>query len=178
MLAQSHAVLAVGFATLAVPLALSARATGAVFALEGAGLAWLGCARNAGAAGVRRVAADRCCVRLVAGADHWLEDARFLLNPTAIGALLLAIAGFASAWSYQRREHEIALVYHLWGLLWWLGGLVHEIFRFFPHRTQADALLVLVAATAWLAAEMQRRQPARALGVTALAMLALGFRWR
>ena len=31
------------------------------------------------------------------------------------------------------------------------------------------------AAAAWLAAEAQRRQPARALGVTALAMLALGF---
>ncbi|REN02492.1 DUF2339 domain-containing protein, partial [Mycobacterium tuberculosis] len=41
-LGQSHAVLAVGFATLAVPLALSARATASVFALEGAALAWLG----------------------------------------------------------------------------------------------------------------------------------------
>ncbi len=112
----------------------------------------------------------------VAGGDHWHEDLRFLINPTAIGALLLALAGFASAWSYQRRSrHEIALVYYLWGLLWWLGGMVHEITRFFPYRAEVDALLVLAAVTAWLAAEMQRRQPARALGVTALAMLALGF---
>lgn len=177
VLAQSHAVLAVGFATLAVPLALSARATGAVFALEGAGLVWLGLRQKrwlpqvAGA--LLQIGA---AFAFVAGADHWLEDARFLLNPTAIGALLLAVAGFASAWSYQRRpRHEVALVYYLWGLLWWLGGLVHEIFRFFPHRAEADALLALVAITAWLAAEMQRRQPARALGVTALAMLALGF---
>lgn len=177
VLAQSHAVLAVGFATLAVPLALSARATGAVFALEGAGLAWLGLRQKRWLPQVSGALLQiGAAFAFVAGADHWLEDARFLLNPTAIGALLLAIAGFASAWSYQRRErHEIALVYYLWGLLWWLGGLVYEIFRFFPHRTQADALLVLVAATAWLAAEMQRRQPARALGVTALAMLALGF---
>lgn len=177
VLAQSHAVLAVGFATLAVPLALSARATGAVFALEGAGLAWLGLRQKRWLPQVSGALLQiGAAFAFVAGADHWLDDARFLLNPTAIGALLLAIAGFASAWSYQRRErHEIALVYYLWGLLWWLGGLVHEIFRFFPHRTQADALLVLVAATAWLAAEMQRRQPARALGVTALAMLALGF---
>ncbi|KRG50657.1 DUF2339 domain-containing protein [Stenotrophomonas beteli] len=177
VLAQSHAVLAVGFATLAVPLALSARATGAVFALEGAGLAWLGLRQKrwlpqvAGA--LLQIGA---AFAFVAGADHWLEDARFLLNPTAVGALLLALAGFASAWSYQRRSrHEVALVYYLWGLLWWLGGLVHEIFRFFPHRAEADALLVLSAITAWLAAEVQRRQPGRALGVTALAMLALGF---
>uniref|UniRef100_UPI00301CEC10 DUF2339 domain-containing protein n=1 Tax=Staphylococcus aureus TaxID=1280 RepID=UPI00301CEC10 len=37
-LGQSHAILAVGFATLAVPLALSARVSASVFALEGAAL--------------------------------------------------------------------------------------------------------------------------------------------
>ncbi len=177
VLAQSHAVLAVGFATLAVPLALSARATGAVFALEGAGLAWLGLRQKRWLPQVSGALLQMgAAFAFVAGGDHWHEDLRFLLNPTAIGALLLAVAGFASAWSYQRRQrHEIALVYYLWGLLWWLGGLVHEITRFFPYRTEVDALLVLAAVTAWLAAEVQRRQPARALGVTALAMLALGF---
>ncbi|MBH1554694.1 DUF2339 domain-containing protein [Stenotrophomonas maltophilia] len=177
VLAQSHAVLAVGFATLAVPLALSARATGAVFALEGAGLAWLGLRQKRWLPQVSGALLQiGAAFAFVAGGDHWHEDLRFLINPTAIGALLLAVAGFASAWSYQRRSrHEIALVYYLWGLLWWLGGLVHEITRFFPYRTEVDALLMLVAVTAWLAAEAQRRQPARALGVTALAMLALGF---
>ncbi|SNY72886.1 DUF2339 domain-containing protein [Stenotrophomonas sp. CC120223-11] len=177
MLAQSHAVLAVGFATLAVPLALSARATGAVFALEGAGLAWLGLRQKRWLPQVSGALLQiGAAFAFVAGGDHWHEDLRFLINPTAIGALLLALAGFASAWSYQRSSrHEIALVYYLWGLLWWLGGLVHEITRFFPYRTEVDALLVLAAITAWLAAEVQCRQPARALGVTALAMLALGF---
>lgn len=177
MLAQSHAVLAVGFATLAVPLALSARATGAVFALEGAGLVWLGLRQKRWLPQVSGALLQiGAAFAFVAGGDHWHEDLRFLINPTAIGALLLALAGFASAWSYQRRpRHEVALVYYLWGLLWWLGGLVHEITRFFPYRTEVDALLVLAAVTAWLVAEVQRRQPARALGVTALAMLALGF---
>lgn len=177
VLAQSHAVLAVGFATLAVPLALSARATGAVFALEGAGLAWLGLRQKRWLPQVSGALLQiGAAFAFVAGGDHWHEDLRFLINPTAIGALLLALAGFASAWSYQRRpRHEVALVYYLWGLLWWLGGLVHEITRFFPYRTEVDALLVLAAVTAWLVAEVQRRQPAHALGVTALAMLALGF---
>ena len=168
---------AVGFATLAVPLALSARATGAVFALEGAGLAWLGLRQKRWLPQVSGALLQiGAAFAFVAGGDHWHEDLRFLINPTAIGALLLALAGFASAWSYQRRpRHEVALVYYLWGLLWWLGGLVHEITRFFPYRTEVDALLVLAAVTAWLVAEVQRRQPAHALGVTALAMLALGF---
>ena len=39
VLGDAYALLAVGFATLSVPLALSARATAGVFALEGAALA-------------------------------------------------------------------------------------------------------------------------------------------
>lgn len=177
LLAQAHAVLAVGFATLAVPLALSARATGAVFALEGAGLVWLGLRQQrrlpqvAGA--LLQVAA---AFAFVAGADHWHTDARMLLNATAMGALLLAAAAFASAWAYHRHGREgRALVYYLWGLLWWLGGLSHELIRFNQMRVQPDALLVLVAVTAWLAAEVHRRQPARALALTTLCMLAAGF---
>lgn len=150
VLAQSHAVLAVGFATLAVPLALSARATGAVFALEGAGFGVAGVAPEAlVAAGDRCAAAARRRIRIRGGRRPLARDQRFLLNPTAIGALLLAVAGFAAAWSYQRRQrHDIATAYYLWGLLWWLGGLVHEIGRFFQHSAQADAVLVLAAVTA------------------------------
>ena len=113
VLAQSHAVLAVGFATLAVPLALSARATCAVFALEGAGLAWLGLRQKRWLPQVSGALLQMgAAFAFVAGGDHWHEDLRFLINPTAIGALLLALAGFASAWGYQRRpRHEVALVY-------------------------------------------------------------------
>src|SRR5690606_17090475 len=42
VLGESFAVLALGFSTLSVPLALSARTTGCIFALEGAALVWLG----------------------------------------------------------------------------------------------------------------------------------------
>ena len=177
VLAQSHAVLAVGFATLAVPLALSARATGAVFALEGAGLAWLGLRQQRWLPQVAGALLQLgAAFAFVVGADYWHADGRFLLNPTAIGALLLALAGFASASSYQlRSRHDVALVYYLWGLLWWFGGSAHDIARFLPLLSQADALLVLVAVTGWLAAEVQYRRPARALGLTALGMLALAF---
>ncbi|MDV3467703.1 DUF2339 domain-containing protein [Stenotrophomonas sp. C3(2023)] len=176
-LAQSYAVLAVGFATLAVPLALSARATGAVFALEGAGLVWLGLRQRrllpqiTGA--LLQVAA---AFAFVAGADHWHTDAVALLNPTSLGALLLAVAGFASAWScrqYGRRS--VALVYYLWGLLWWLGGMVHEVIRFAPTALEPDLLLCGLALSAWLAAEVHRRLPSPVLALTTLCMLAMAF---
>lgn len=176
-LGQSHAVLAVGFATLAVPLALSARATASVFALEGAALVWLGLRQQrllpqiAGA--LLQLGA---AFGFVVGADYWFNDATAIANPTFMSGLLLALAGFASAFSYRRAGRDApAIVYYLWGLLWWLGGASHEVTRFVAFDSRPDALLVVVAVTAWIAAEVHRRMPARALVLTTLAMLLCAF---
>jgi uncharacterized membrane protein len=176
-LGQSYAVLAVGFATLAVPLALFARATASVFALEGAALVWLGLRQQrllpqiAGA--LLQLGA---AFGFVVGADYWLHDATAIANPTFMSGLLLALAGFASAFSYRRADRtEPAVVYYVWGLLWWLGVASHEISRFVAAGSRPDALLGVVAVTAWIAAEVHRRMPARALVLTTLGMLLAAF---
>jgi uncharacterized membrane protein len=176
-LGQSHAVLAVGFATLAVPLALSARATASVFALEGAALAWLGLRQQRWLPQIAGALLQLgAAFGFVVGADYWHLDATAIANPTFMSGLLLALAGFASAFSYRRAGHDApAIVYYLWGLLWWLGSASHEIVRFVAHDSRPDALLVAVAVTAWGAAEAHRRGPARALVLTTLAMLLAAF---
>ena len=169
-LGASYALLAVGFATLAVPLALSARATASIFALEGAALVWLGLRqqrrlpRLAGAA-LQLLAA----VALLIGASTFYVGETAVTNPGFMGALLIALAGFASAWAYRGKDKaQSALLYYLWGMAWWLGNAWHEIFRFLASDVRADALLVLVAVTGWLAAEVHRRRPAPALALTTL----------
>lgn len=176
-LGQSHAVLAVGFATLAVPLALSARATASVFALEGAGLVWLGLRQKRWLPQIAGALLQLgAAFGFVVGADYWHADATAIANPTFMSGLLLALAGFASAACYRRaRQDSPAVVYYLWGLVWWLGGIAHEVGRFVARDSRPDALLVAVAVTAWLAAEWHRRAPARALVLTTLAMLLSAF---
>ena len=175
VLAQSYAILAVGFATLAVPLALSARATASVFALEGAGLVWLGLRQErrlpqlAGTA-LQLLAA---CALLVGLSDHADGDVRAVLNPTAMGALLIALAGFASAWASRAHGRGQALAFYLWGLGWWVGNAVHEVDRFVDAVVRPDVLLVFAAATGWLAAEAQRHRPAPALVATVFAAFAV-----
>ncbi|MEL1266012.1 DUF2339 domain-containing protein [Pseudoxanthomonas putridarboris] len=179
VLAQAYALLAVGFATLAVPLALSARATASVFALEGAALAWLGLRQQRllpqiSGAGLQLAAA----VALLLVVDAWRFDEVALANPTFMGALLIALAGFASAWAYRAGgKPGFALAYYLWGLAWWCGAALREFDQFLPPawRADADALLMFVALTGWLAAEAHRRRPATALAWTTLAALALAF---
>ncbi|WIH04125.1 DUF2339 domain-containing protein [Xanthomonas translucens pv. graminis] len=175
LLGQGYALLAVGFATLAVPLALSARATASVFALEGAGLAWLGLRQRRWLPQI-----SGACLQLLAawgfltGLDVAWRDTHALANATFTSGMLLALAGFAGAWSYRRvRSDAAALAYYLWGLMWWCGIGVAEIQRFVVVDTRADATLALCAVSGWLVAELHRRWPAPALALTTLGGLLL-----
>ena len=178
VLAQSHALLAVGFATLAVPLALSAQATACVFALEGAALCWLGLRQQRllpqlAGAGLQLAAAVAFVIGVTAARFTPTLDAVPIANAAFMGALLIAVSGFASAWAYRRVQNDnIAGLYYGWGLAWWVGNGAHEVFRFLGHRDEPDVLLMFAALTGWLAAEVHRRRPASALALTALAALA------
>lgn len=177
MLVHAYALLAVGFATLAVPLALSARATASVFALEGAALVWLGLRQQRRlpqftGAGLQLAAA----FALLGAMDAWSFDAVAVANPTFMGALLIALAGFASAWACRSADRSpLAQAYYLWGLAWWCGAALREFDRFLPQawHAQPDVILMFTALTGWLAAEVHRRRPASALAWTTLVALAL-----
>jgi len=174
-LATSYALLAVGFATLAVPLALSAQATASVFALEGAALIWLGLRQ-----GRRLPQLSGLLLQLLAagsfaiGVGNTLPATEAVLNARFMGALLIALAGFFSAWSYRRNEAAtpLALPYYLWGLAWWAGNGVTEIARFVAHDVRPDAMLMFAVASGWIAGEFHRRMPARALAWTTAIALA------
>ncbi|MFT3761185.1 MAG: DUF2339 domain-containing protein [Pseudoxanthomonas sp.] len=169
VLARGYAILAVGFATLAVPLALSARATASVFALEGAGLVWLGLAQRHRLArwsgiGLQLAAAFALATGLSGG-----HATVAVANPVFMGALLIALAAFATAWLYRREgDDRLATLAYVWGLLWWLGNVGSEIERFVEPGSELHGWLLLFGATGWLAAEVQRRAPAMALSLTTL----------
>lgn len=174
-LAQAHAVLAVGFATLAVPLALSARVTASVFALEGAALIWLGLRQQQrlsvwAGTGLQGLAA----LAYLFGASLAYPHEQAIANPGFIGAFVLALAGFASAWSWRSAGRELpALAFYLWGLLWWLLMAGLEIQRFVPAEAQADAWLGFIALSLGLLALALPRVPAAALGWSVAAGVAV-----
>nr|WP_139381505.1 DUF2339 domain-containing protein [Pseudoxanthomonas indica] len=169
-LVPAYAVLGVGFATLSVPLALSARATASVFALEGAALIWLGLRQE------RRLPLfTGSLLQLLAALAFLFGDLHSggtpVANPVFMAALIIALAGLSSAWNFSRQGHALALPFYLWGLGWWLGAGVHEIGAFITYTHRADALLAFAAVTGWLAAEVHRRHPSTALAMTTLAAL-------
>ena len=176
VLGDAYALLAAGFATLAVPLALSARATAGVFALEGAALAWLGVRQQrlvpqlAGFV-LHIIAAGACLYAF--NQDHGVAGPA-IANGQFMGLLIVAIGALATAWVYRRDEQmpQFAL-YYAWGLLWWLGAITREVIEFAPNDSEPDLLLVAYAATGWLAAEVHRRRPTTLLIATALLAIAV-----
>jgi len=187
-LVDTYAVLAVGFSTLAVPLALSARATASVFALEGAALVWLGLRQGRRLPQISglllQLAAAAAYMAGIGGIGSGFSQSGMLdvvaitpiANPAFMGALLIALAGFATAWTY-REEHDGSLVglFTLWAFGWWSFAGAQEIVDHISHPDRVDALFAFIAFTGWLAAELRRREDRMtAAGGIAAAALALG----
>ena len=151
--AESFAVLALGFSTLAIPLALSARTTGCIFALEGAALVWLGLRQQ------RRLPRwTGLLLQICAGvayviaifAHGSMDDALPLANGPFLGALLIAASGFVCAWLYQRAGGSawLSVILYLWGLAWWFGGGLGEIERSLEPGFRLPAVIGMLAFSA------------------------------
>ena len=175
LLGESHALLAFGFATLAVPLALSARTTASTWALEGAAVLWLGLRQQ------RRI--PRWIgygLQVCAGLAYLYgyEDAvdrTALLNGAFFGALLLALAGLASARLLSRADARapLTVLLFIWAWGWWLLAWGNEIERFAPSGLKAEWWLALIALTGHAGSEGLRRLNWREAAWPLLAMFGL-----
>ncbi|QNM97246.1 DUF2339 domain-containing protein [Chitinimonas koreensis] len=132
LLAEAFCALAIGFATVAVPLAGGAHWTAASWSLEGAALVWVGgrqdrrLARWAGyllifLAGLVALA-DLAELRR---ADRWL-------NGALLGTLLATAASWLAGAACHRRGGLAAMPLLLWGLLLGLAGGFASLFTFAP----------------------------------------------
>lgn len=174
LLRETWAVLAVAFATIAVPLALSASVTASVFALEGAGLIWLGfrqARRLPRWAGVFLQLAAAAAWTLATLFTHHANDLP-ILNAVFIGSLLLVVGAGIGVWQFDRHGMSrgvsglarVGLM--LWAMAWWLVSFANEIDTFVVDRSLAFGYwLVVLAVTAWILAEACKRVRKLDLGV-------------
>jgi uncharacterized membrane protein len=131
--------LAIGtiFLTLVIPFALDARQTGGAWALEGAGLVWLGWRQQ------RRLARGFGYALLGLAGGAIVLGTLFRPAPTAVvngfvlnaamlvaGALLAALSVFRARPTTHERAAEPLLIG--WGLLWTLLAIAHQVEHFVP----------------------------------------------
>jgi uncharacterized membrane protein len=155
-LAECFVALALGFITLAVPLALDGHWTSAVWAVEGAGVYWMG--RRQGRWLARGFGLALQAFAAVLFLDGSLGYGRLgnwpFANPFFIGAAMLAGAALAIAWwsraplapesrsaaatAFGTLEDKLSPVLFWIGFVWWMTALGIEIGRL---REDAQGLL-------------------------------------
>ncbi len=139
LLARSFLALAVVFATIAIPFAFDARWTSAWWALEAAGVYWLGCAQDQ-----RRARMFALVLQAAAAAAFVLGGwpggtMPVFANAAFLGAAMIGVAALASAWSADRHravlgtnERTFTAVVVAWGIAWWLVAGVTDVVRVRP----------------------------------------------
>ena len=151
LLVESFLALGVVFATLALPLALDGRWTSAAWALEGAGVVWMGLRQN-------RVLARAFGILLQFAAGislltdiNYRPDALPVINSACLGGVLLSLSALFISW-YRRRKTDVLRKFELpldkllfaWGLLWWLSSGLREIDHFVSHEYHYVSLLLFI----------------------------------
>ena len=147
LLVECFTAVGVGFATLAVPLALDAQWTSAVWALEGAGAFWVGMRQARWMPrlfGLLLQSAAMLSFSTMAASDVW---AMALLNPRFMGALLIALPALLLAWwlrkplphsgsrwaqLYTNVERELSSPLYLYGFVFWCLAWLLEVTRATP----------------------------------------------
>ena len=182
LLGQSYGLLALGFATLAVPLAFSAQTTSAVWALEGAAAVWLGLRQQrwwpqvAGIA-LQFLAAFAYAMHLLDGGWDKTAGEWPVLNGHALSVLLLALASFCISRLYERANAHRVLVWlpFLAGDAWWTLGGVRELLEHFDDGAWSAVVLYFGAVTLALSALLRSVLRWPRLGWNVIAGLAMGF---
>ncbi|MEO6171648.1 MAG: DUF2339 domain-containing protein, partial [Arenimonas sp.] len=133
LLAEAYGALALGFATLAVPLAFSAATTATVWALEGVGVAWIGLRQKRTLPIVTGVllqllAAGSFMVSVVNETFNSSDTEQLILNPHYLGAFIIAISGFMLSLIFKRLSNSksMPILLFLWAAGWWFGAMFQE----------------------------------------------------
>lgn len=182
-LTESFLALGIVFATLAVPLALDGRWTAAVWAVEGAGLYWIGQRQT-------RKLPQIFGVLLQVGAGvsflpelfHYQADWPWL-NSDFVGCVLLAAAGIFvgfrthhySTWTHAQGLSRFLLV---WGTFWWLLGGYNQIDHHVDYTYQTATIIGYLLLTALIAEWAGTRfswRDGRRVALAALPALAMVF---
>ena len=162
-LTESFLALGVIFATLTIPLTLDGRWTAAAWALEGAGITWIGIRQ-------RRLLPRMFGLLLQFGAAmaflsgfntmhiyYANPDTYFILNSAYIGSVMIGLSALFIGLQYYRHrdqlhaaERDAHLVLLVWGLLWWFAAGLVEIEHHINTRFELNASLFFIALSFWL----------------------------
>jgi len=157
LLCETFLALGVVFGSLAIPLALDGHWSASIWALEGAGMVWVGAKQQ------RLLARHFGLLLQLAAAFIFVDSVWYPLaalpfaNRYFLGCLFLALAALVSSFCLDRYSHLLKKWEHfyplpllIWGLAWWYLGGIQEADRQFAAREQVHGFLLFCSITSVL----------------------------
>ncbi|MBW3497608.1 DUF2339 domain-containing protein [Janthinobacterium sp. NKUCC08_JDC] len=166
LLAEAFLALGIVFGTLAIPFALDGRWTSAAWALEGAGIVWVGLRQRQTLAWVFGLLVQGAAWLAFLGAMQGLNTAAALQANIWLGCALLAAAALVMAYNFRRHASHLhpefmsslSVLFLTAATAWLLGGIWSEILLRTDAATQLNLLTVSALAVAVLLAALARRE--------------------
>ncbi|WP_230541041.1 DUF2339 domain-containing protein [Janthinobacterium sp. FW305-129] len=175
LLAEAFLALGIVFGTLAIPFALDGRWTSAAWALEGAGIVWVGLRQRQTLAWVFGLLVQAAAWLAFLGTIQELNTAAALQANIWLGCTLLAAAALVMAINFRRQRgvahaklpaelmQGLSVVFLCGATAWLLGGLWTEIMLRTDAIKQLNLLTISALAVAaglfWLAQRLQWTAP-------------------
>ena len=152
-LMEAFVALGIIFTSLAIPFALDNQWSATAWALEGAGILWVGIRQSRLLARIFGI-----LLQIGAGLLYLYDPSRsgdwLLLNSAFFSTAMVAVAGIFSAWlltlayrEERRWENTASTLLLLWGLLWWLLGAAWQFDHFLWMPDSVQAMVVWSALT-------------------------------
>ncbi len=157
LLCEAFLALGVVFGSLAIPLALDGHWSASIWALEGAGMVWVGVRQQ------RLLARHFGLLLQLAAAFIFLDSVWYPFSATAflnhyfLGCTFLALAGLFSSYYLDKHrdglknwERYFPLPLMILGLGWWYVGGLREVDKQIPHREAENGFLLFCSASSIL----------------------------
>ncbi|KAB8059523.1 DUF2339 domain-containing protein [Janthinobacterium sp. FT14W] len=166
LLAEAFLALGIVFGTLAIPFALDGRWTSAAWALEGAGIVWVGLRQRQILAWAFGLLVQGAAWLAFLGAMLELDTAAALHANIWLGCALLAAAALVMAYNFRRHGSHLhpefmsslSVLFLTAATVWLLGGIWSEVLLRTEAATQLNLLTVSALAVAALLAWLARRE--------------------
>ena len=166
LLAEAFLALGIVFGTLAIPFALDGRWTSAAWALEGAGIVWVGLRQRQTLAWAFGLLVQAAAWFAFLGAMQELNTTSALQANIWLGCALLAAAALVMAYNFRRHGSHLypefmsslSVLFLTAATAWLLGGLWSEILLRTDATTQLNLLTVSALGVAALLAVLARRE--------------------
>ncbi|MGK5064980.1 DUF2339 domain-containing protein [Janthinobacterium sp. LB3P112] len=167
LLAEAFLALGIVFGTLAIPFALDGRWTSAAWALEGAGIVWVGLRQRQTLAWAFGLLVQAAAWIAFLIAMQELDTAAALHANIWLGCALLAAAALVMAYNFRRHASHLhpefmsslSVLFLSAATAWLLGGIWSEILLRTDAVTQLNLLTVSALAVAALLAALAQREP-------------------